>query len=325
MLALKAQQRTVWEWALVALIGFVIVVWWAPRNLPRSFFREWLMPFTGIYFVLSSAFISSKIQQYRREAKQRVMVPLARKFFPELQYSPDRHIAREHYTAAQLFHQRIHQLTGNDHFRGRLGEVDFEFSELLCTYRTGGKKKRREVAFRGFFFVGEFHRKLSFRTQIVPEHFDNVSKDLGLGFQRLFSMSTEQLVQLENVAFEKLFRVTSGDQVEARLILTPRLMETLVDFRRLVGNSVYLSFQGDRMYLAVSTHHDYFEPRLWGEVVNRLDLLKFADMLVLMLAAADEILKPHPASLGPLPKLATQGLAPVRQPVARPELRRGGK
>lgn len=233
--------------------------------------------------------------KFRSEFKERVMLPVTRRFFPELSYGPERCISKSLYDEADLFRTELDHYSGNDLFTGKLGEVDFSFSELLCQYQSGsGKNRHTHTAFRGFFFVGEFHRDFYFRTKIVPDTAESILGVLGRGLQRLGdSVSDEKLIDLENPEFEKLFKATANDQVEARYILTPIFMEKLVAFRRKVGGDVSLSFANGKMFLAISTHHDYFEPRLFGEILSRKDLMKFIDMLLLMTGIAEEFLH-HP-------------------------------
>lgn len=233
--------------------------------------------------------------KFRSEFKQRVMVPVTKRFFPDLAYEPEGYVWKTQYDEADLFRKELDTYTGNDLFRGKLGEVDFSFSELLCQYETGsGKNRHTHTAFRGFFFVGEFHREFYFRTKIVPDTAESLFGVLGRELQRLgHGVTDEKLVDLENPEFEKLFKVTANDQLEARYILTPVFMEKLVAFRRKARGAVSLSFANGKMFLAIETNRDYFEPRLFGEILSRKDLMEFIDMLLLMTGIAEEFLH-HP-------------------------------
>jgi hypothetical protein len=79
-------------------------------------------------------------------------------------------------------------------------------------------------------------------------------------------------------------------------------MEKLREFRRRVGNDIHLSFVNGRMMLAIETQHDYFEPNLFGEILSRKDLMKFIDMLILLMGVAEEFLH-HPKFGAKPPKM----------------------
>jgi hypothetical protein len=239
------------------------------------------------------------------------MKPAAKRFFPELSYHPEAFVGKDFYDECDLFRKQLDTYSGNDLFRGKVGEVDFEFSELLCQYTSGvGDRRITHTAFRGFFFVGDFHRDLHFHTKIEPDLAENLFGVAGRGIQRFFSSDKRKLVDLENLQFERVFKVTAADQVEARFILTPKFMERLLDFYKRVGDRVHLSFCNGRMFLAISTTHDYFEPGVFGDILSRKDLMKFIDMLLLLFSVADELCHqprvataPNPPKMPPLPDL----------------------
>jgi len=283
--SLKSTTEQKLEWSLwgVFMVGFLIVGFWT-------------------YI---------KIRVFRSDFKERVMKPIAKRFFPELSYDPEAFVRKGFYDECDLFRKQLDNYSGNDLFRGKVGEVDFEFSELLCQYTSGvGKRRITHTAFRGFFFVGDFHRDLHFRTKIEPDLAENLFGVAGRGIQRFFSSDRRKLVDLENLEFERVFKVTAADQVEARFILTPKFMERLLDFFKKAGDRVHLSFCNGRMFLAISTNHDYFEPSYFGEILSRKDLMKFIDMLLLLFRVADELCHqprvataPNPPKMPPLPNL----------------------
>jgi hypothetical protein len=266
----------------------------------------------GLSFPLAFWLVHRKYKTYREIFKSEVMVPVCREFFPDLVYRPESCISKSFYDEAELFRSELDNYSGNDHFRGKIGEVDFEFSELNCSYETGsGKNRRRVQVFKGFFFVGDFHREIYFRTKVQPDLAENVLGILGRGIQRVFSGN--RLVDLEDPEFEKLFRVTSDDQVEARYILTPKFMETLKEFRNRIGVNVSVSFVNSKMFLAVYTNEDYFEPRLFGDVFRRKDLMHFIDTVNLMLKVAEEFLH-HPKFGAQPPQMARTEVPPLLTP-----------
>jgi hypothetical protein len=294
---LEASRRAAIRWlnfAFLAGLGALFFFFYLSRSLSIEWHERlelFLSVFTLFEALVLAGFVRAR-RRFRLDFKEKVMQKVANHFFPGLTYRHDQAISRDLYDDSQLFHANLDTYEGNDYFRGRLGEVDFEFSELLCQFNTGSGKSRRQVtAFRGFFFVGDFHREIYFRTQIRPDTAEKFLGVLGRGLQRMGSGS--RLVDLENPEFEQAFVVTSDDQVEARYILTPVFMEKLLDFRRRVGSDIHLCFVNGRMMLAIETNHDFFEPKLLGEILRRKDLLKFIDMLILLTGVAEEFLH-HP-------------------------------
>jgi hypothetical protein len=96
---------------------------------------------------------------------------------------------------------------------------------------------------------------------------DTAERMLGKFGQNLQSMSSRgQLVKLENPEFEKEFCVYSDDQVEARYILSPSLMQRIVEFKRKWDTKIYMSFRDSKVYIAIKMNKNLFETRLFKSI-----------------------------------------------------------
>ena len=82
-------------------------------------------------------------------------------------------------------------------------------------------------------------------------------------FRALFKQlrgRTENRVMLEDVIFSKKWKVYADDQVEARYVLTPALMERMLAVKKLFhGNRLDFSFWDNNLLIAVHTGKDMFE------------------------------------------------------------------
>ena len=77
-----------------------------------------------------------------------------------------------------------------------------------------------------------------------------------------------QRTTLEDPEFEKAFEVYTTDQVEARFLLTPDMMQTLVDLERTFhGKKLRCAFSGQEMFVEVEGGN-LFEP---GTMFKPLD------------------------------------------------------
>jgi hypothetical protein len=228
-------------------------------------------------------------KNFRGKFKSHVMGGMVKAFFPGMQYAPDDRLPEALYNNAAFFSNHEYY-EGNDFFSGTIGNSRFQFSDLY-TYRIDGSGKNRRTVniFRGLFFCGDFDCKMGSRTMIKPDMAESALGIFGRGLQRVGSGG--KLVDLEDPEFEKLFVVTSDDQVEARVILTPLFMQKLRSFRQRAGCEVYLCFVDSKMFLAIYNNRDLFEPRFWGEVVSQRDVSMFVESLVLMFSVAEEFLK----------------------------------
>jgi hypothetical protein len=130
---------------------------------------------------------------------------------------------------------------GEDYIEGVIDKTDIRLSELHTEYRQvtyDSKGRRREhwvTIFRGLFISADFHKHFHGVTLVLP---DTEQSWLGGFGQWLQSISAKlgnqpgELVKMEDPEFERLFKVFSTDQVEARYILTPNMIRRIVDFRK---------------------------------------------------------------------------------------------
>jgi hypothetical protein len=66
-------------------------------------------------------------------------------------------------------------------------------------------------------------------------------------------------------------------------------MARLVDFRKKAQRKVYVSLVDTRIYVAIATTKDLFEPRLFRTMVNFNPIREYFEDLQLMLSIVDEL------------------------------------
>ncbi len=62
--------------------------------------------------------------------------------------------------------------------------------------------------------------------------------------------------------------MSSTDQQEARYILTPKIMEALVNLHAKYPHPTHISFVGKRVYFAIAFGKPLFEPRIFKPATN---------------------------------------------------------
>jgi hypothetical protein len=79
-------------------------------------------------------------------------------------------------------------------------------------------------------------------------------------FIKQWHQKGDSRVNLEDVVFSKKWKVYADDQVEARYVLTPALMERMLAVKKLFhGNRLDFSFWDNNLLIAVHTNKDMFE------------------------------------------------------------------
>lgn len=219
---------------------------------------------TGIVGII---FIGIFSKSYRQEYKDRIIARITNYLDEGLVYFPNGTVEESEFVNSEFFPVSCDRFRGEDHFRGKIGKTEIEFSEVVAENKntSGSGSDRKEdytIIFKGLFIIADFNKYFNTRTVVLP---DTAEKLFGKFGQTLQSIAPGRgaLIRLEDPVFEKEFVVYGDDQVEARYILTPALMQRIVAFKRKWNTAVYLSFRDSKVYIAIRMNKNLFELRLF--------------------------------------------------------------
>lgn len=204
-------------------------------------------------------------ESYRKEYKEKIIARITGYADEELAYSPEGFIPMDTFVRSRIFTLSCDKYSGEDHFRGRIGKTDIEFSEVTAKHRSssGAGKNRSEeytIIFKGLFIIADFNKHFKTHTVVLPDTAEKLFGKFGQTLQSA-AFGRGELIRLEDPRFEKEFCVYGDDQVEARYILTPSLMERILAYRKKWNTNVHLSFLDSKVYIAISMYKDLFELR----------------------------------------------------------------
>lgn len=258
---------------LIFIIGFVFYI--SFKSVNRDGFAI-AVAVIGILLVLvGGVYTAIKYYKYRKNFKEKVVTKVVNLINPDYNYNSDRHIELNDFNNSKLFTTKADRCTGDDFISGKIEDTDFKFSELSAKYKTtttedGKTKTEWHSIFRGLFFHADFNKSIQGTTYVLPDTAEKLLGKFGQKFQKSFNRG--DLVKLENPEFEKLFVVYSSSQVEARYILTPVMMEAMVNIFKKYKRKLYFSFIGERVYCGVKFNKGLFEPRIRKSGVSFADV-----------------------------------------------------
>lgn len=131
-----------------------------------------------------------------------------------------------------------------DRVEGERNGSNFTLIETHLKYRSGGKNKNTRTIFHGQLLVIDYHRKFLGETII--------KRDAGL-MNRFNAPGKEfKQVGLASSKFEKIFEAWSTDQVEARTLLDPLMLERFEELDRLFNGAKFrAAFCDGKVYIAL--------------------------------------------------------------------------
>ena len=286
----------------LAIIIFITMVWIMANGL---------IPFVPALFILIFAeaftivFVNIQLKSYRETFKSKVVGKIVSLVNKGYSYKHEQHISIKTFNESKIFALRAAHVMGDDYIKGKVKNTQFAFSELRAWSRTREIKRPNILAvlirymfslrriqyldqyrknggliFKGLFFHADFNKQLLESTFVLPDLAEKMIGKSGQMFQR--SGFHGQLVKLENPDFEKQFVVYSTSQQEARYVLTPQMMEAILDIKTKYKKKMYLSFTGSNVNLAIRFSKGLFEPRIHTSGVRFSDIVKMFDMLNLI-------------------------------------------
>jgi len=243
----------------------------------------------GVFAFIAFAAVSKK---YRSDFKSKIVQKITAFVDENLEYSPQGFVSKNEFNNSGIFQKYCNSFDGEDHFKGKLEKTEIEFSEIVgrrvTTTGTGSKRKQHyKIVFKGIFIVADFNKNFSGHTVVLP---DTAERMLGKFGQNLQSMSSRgELVKLEDPEFEKEFCVYSDNQVEARYILSPSLMQRITEFKRKWNTKVYLSFRNSKVYIAIKMKKNLFETRLFKSIVDYNFIEENIRFLILLTGIVEDL------------------------------------
>ena len=254
-------------------IGFYLY-----QDIGEKLFEYWwaIIPLLLICFFLEYRG-SSKKDQVRYKFKHEILPTLIKAIDPNLQYEPFLHIHSHQFRRGQLF-QSPDRFNGEDYVKGKIGKTDFEFSEVHAievtesTDSDGNTTTSESTIFKGLYMIADFHKHFHGRTYVMPKSWG--------WFTRKKTWRGEKIIT-ESPRFEDTFNVYASDQVEARYILSTRMLEDILALKDKFKCDVYLSFVDSSVHIAIRWNINILEPNLKKDLRTQTIINKFYEELMI--------------------------------------------
>lgn len=143
-----------------------------------------------------------------------------------------------------------------DHFRGEYEGITMEFAEITLKQRTrSGKSTSTVTTFKGLAVLLDTKHKRFFGHTTIEQ---NSGKMMQWLKEKTGGMERADMVDPE---FEKIFDAWTNDQVEARYLIDPLMIEKLKGlYAEYDGQKMAAAFYENKMLILVASKRNHFEP-----------------------------------------------------------------
>lgn len=171
----------------------------------------------------------------------------------QVEYTPSRGISSELVKEAGMVFPFVYDsIKGSDHIRGIYKELKVELSNITL-YQTesvyneerSAWEETREKRFQGQWLICDLDNTLSAPVRLSESA------------NKLRRQHKQDSIEMDNPAFQDRFLVTAESAQEARRLLTPHRMKSILAAADRSGGEIYMAFLSDgRLHVAIKTGRD---------------------------------------------------------------------
>lgn len=220
--------------------------------------------------------INDDVKKYKIDFKSNIIELALKGINESLTIAPQSGFPEYEFISSELFTTEPDRYKTEDMISGTVDKTFFYFAEAHAEYKTetqskSGTQTHWHTIFKGIIFVADFNKKFNASTVVRPKNFGNA---MGAWFSKnLFNFGNQEIIQLENTEFNNNFVTYSNNQIEARYILTPAMMERILELNSKSDETISMSFINSKMYIAFPLSTNYFEPPIHNSLLDT-DLLQ---------------------------------------------------
>lgn len=207
--------------------------------------------------IIFGALATTKSKPFIKKFKRELISVLLEDMYENVMYSPEDSLNLSRVLGTGLVKQPD-RYKGEDlvtcQYKGvKIQACDFHMEERHVTYDSKGN---RHVSYQTFFKG----RWLIFRFDEAFKHQVRILEKSWLGFS--IAPRGFKKVETESIAFNKKFLMESTDPQHAFYIVTPSMIEKLLEFESMMGGTVSLLYRDDELHIAINNNSNSLEPRL---------------------------------------------------------------
>ncbi len=259
--------------------------------------------------------IDQKVNAYILDCKKLLFKPIIELFVVNVDYYPQKFFKYEKVFESNLFpglpvdinlynknkkdkrnsYSKFH-FEGRDAVQGYLGDNYIEFCELDISEETNSGAEsgttHREI-FHGLFLISDY-KNIQFKTILQSDFLGSLISEFEMSTLNSRKGIKLRKIKVQNFKFNKHFSVYSEDDIEARKILSPVILENLGNFAEENNMAIKLSFINNQVFIALGIGQ-IFEPDLRDVLPLRkinLDLIeKDAERIYNEISLVSDIIK----------------------------------
>ncbi len=209
----------------------------------------------AMMIIIKNIINGKDIKKFNKEYKNIYVLNFLKQNFENIIYKPEEGISKKEikkYNTLNLGDK----FTSNDYICGTYKNVKFEQSDIHIQEKyeeedkDGNKIITWETIFEGRYMIFDFNKNFKSNVQVISNDFIKRS---------LPRIKNNKKVKLEDIEFNKMFKIYSEIEHDAFYILTPHFMEKIKKLYKELDAPIKLTFMENKLHVAVNNGEDSFE------------------------------------------------------------------
>ena len=236
------------------------------ENILMSIFFE-LVISIAITFIIKHIVNGKDIRLFNKNYKSIFVLKALKDNFDNINYLPERGFSEESVLQVGMLNTGD-RFSSNDFISGEYKGIKFEQSDIHIeeeherTDSNGNVRKVWVTLFKGRLMMFDFNKTFKANIQVSSKNFDSQILPWGKKYIK---------VKMEDLEFNKMFRVYAQSEHDAFYILTPHFMEKMKEVTNKLNCGIMFCFVDNRLHIAIDNNQDSFEYNVF-KVINEQEI-----------------------------------------------------
>ena len=211
--------------------------------------------------LLTKLITNKNVREYKKIYKQNITLETFKCVFTDVDYSPNLGLPESVISSTKMMNtgDRYHS---NDYISAKYKEINFECADVYIEkkYRDKDGHTHYITIFKGQWLIFDFNKTFKANVQICEKSFRGDKRG------DLFSDEVYEKVKMEDVDFNKTFKIYAENEIDAFYVLTPNMMEKIKKLNNELHGNLLFCLINSKMHIGLHNSKDLFEPNVYKKI-----------------------------------------------------------
>ena len=217
-----------------------------------------------VFGIILTFFITKKdVDLFKKLYKENIVLVALNKICTDVVFDMNNGISRSVIAETQMMDMGDY-FHSNDYVKGKYKNISFEMSDIKIEEESTDSdgNRTRYTIFEGQWYIFDFNKEFKAHVQVCEKNF--VSARRG----SLFAKKEDRFkkIELEDVDFNKQFRVYAQNELDAFYILTPNIIEKIKDLNNKIKGRILFCFIDNKLHIGLYNNKDFFEASIFKKI-----------------------------------------------------------